>query len=417
MLQSQLFTKTRKSPPKDEAAKNAQLLIRAGYIDKLHAGVYSYLPLGLRVLKRIEGIIREEMNAAGGQEVLLPALQPKEPWRATGRWEGLEVLYKVRDASDREYALGPTHEEVIVPLAKQFIQSYKDLPFAAYQIQTKFRMELRSKSGILRGREFLMKDLYSFHRDEADLDTYYEAMKGVYERIFDRVGIGNQTFLTFASGGTFSKYSHEFQTLTASGEDTICLCEKCELAVNEEIWPEVKKCPGCGRKNGERKTAIEVGNIFKLGTKYTEPFALTYKNADGADELVVMGCYGIGLGRLMGAVVEVLSDDAGLVWPVAIAPFDAHLVALFGRGEDAVKKLGGALYEQLERAGIPVLYDDRAVQAGEKLAGADLLGIPVRLVVSSKTGSSVELKERTLKKTELLSIQEVISRLREIRNE
>ncbi len=411
MLQSHLFTKTRKTPPKDEVSKNAQLLIRAGFIDKLHAGVYSYLPLGLAVLKRIEQVIREELNAVGAQELLMPALQPKEPWVATGRWDALDVLYKVRDSSGKEYALGPTHEEVIVPLVRQFLSSYEDLPFSAYQFQTKFRMELRSKSGILRGREFLMKDQYSFHRDEQDLDTYYEQMQGVYRKIFERVGIGGQTFLTFASGGSFSKYSHEFQTLTDSGEDTIYLCRACRLAVNDEIWPEVGYCPECQKTTLEKKKAIEVGNIFKLGTKYTEPFAVTYKDRAGEDQLVVMGCFGIGLGRVMGAVAEIFSDDAGLVWPAAIAPYDVHLVGLFARADEAVVKRALGVYEQLERAGIRVLSDDRQdVQAGEKLADADLLGIPVRLVVSSKTGERVEWKERTAKKMELLSVQEIIGR-------
>lgn len=412
MLQSHLFTKTRKTLPKDEVSKNAQLLIRAGFIDKLHAGVYSYLPLGLAVLRRIESIIREQLNAVGSQELLLPALQPKEPWLATGRWDELDVLYKVRDTAKKEYALGPTHEEVIVPLVKQFVNSYKDLPFSAYQFQTKFRMELRSKSGILRGREFLMKDQYSFHREQADLDSFYEQMKEVYRKIFTRVGIGSQTYLTLASGGTFSKYSHEFQTLTSAGEDTIYLCEKCRLAVNEEIWPEIKKCPECSNSNLESRKAIEVGNIFKLGTKYTEPFALTYKDSAGLDQPVVMGCFGIGLGRVMGTVAEVFSDDAGLVWPAAIAPFDVHCVGLFARADEAVAKRVRGVYEQLKQAGIRVLYDDRQdVHAGEKLADADLLGIPVRAVVSSKTGERVEWKQRTEKKTELLGVREVIRRL------
>ena len=413
MLQSVLFTKTRKTAPKDEVAKNAQLLVRAGFIDKLQAGIYTYLPLGLAVLKRIESIIREEINAAGGQEVLMPSLQPKEPWVATGRWDGLDVLYKVRDASDKEYALGPTHEEVVVPLAKEFIRSYKDLPFAAYQFQTKFRMELRSKSGILRGREFLMKDLYSFHREQSDLDAYYERMQAVYAKIFERVGIGDQTYLTFASGGTFSKYSHEFQTVTDAGEDTIHLCHACALAVNDEIWGEVNNCPKCKNNDLQNKKAIEVGNIFKLGTKYTQPFDLTYKNADGSDQLVVMGCYGIGLGRLMGAVVEVLSDANGLIWPSSIAPYDVHLLEIgSGSDDEKIHRQADQTRSELERAGVRVLQDDRPLRAGEKLADADLIGIPVRLVVSEKTRDGVEWKDRMYAKTELMSITEVLNRLR-----
>ena len=307
MRQSQLFTKTRKEAPADEVAKNAKLLIRAGFVDKLQAGVYTYLPLGLRVLKKIENIIREEMDNAGGQEIFMPSLQPKENWLATGRWDTMDDLYKVSDTSGRENALGPTHEEVVVPLVKQFVSSYRDLPFSAYQFQNKFRMELRAKSGILRGREFMMKDMYSFHRHEADMTAYYEKMKGVYARVFERVGIGATTFLTFASGGSFSKYSHEFQTITPAGEDTIYICDKCRLAINKEIIEEQNSaCPQCGGKNLREETSVEVGNIFELKTKYSAPFNLSYKDEAGKDQTVIMGCYGIGLGRVLGTVVEVL---------------------------------------------------------------------------------------------------------------
>jgi prolyl-tRNA synthetase len=291
MRQSQLFTKTRKDAPSEEVSKNAQLLIRAGYIDKLMAGVYTYLPLGLRVLNNIEQIIREEINKADGQEILMPAMQPKENWLATGRWETLDVLYKVKDSEGREVALGPTHEEVVVPLAKQFISSYKDLPFAAYQFQDKFRMEKRAKSGILRGREFKMKDLYSFHADEADLKMYYDIIKNAYTQIFKRVGIGHKTYVTYASGGSFSKYSHEFQTVTPAGEDLIYICDRCSLAINKEIKAEHSKCPECGAETFKEEKAIEVGNIFELKTKYSEPFDLKYKNDKGESVPVIMGCY------------------------------------------------------------------------------------------------------------------------------
>ncbi len=409
MLQSQLFTKTRKESPADEVSKNAKLLIQAGFIDKLQAGVYTYLPLGLKVLKNIENIIRDEMTKAGGQELLMPSLHPKENWEKTGRWKTMDDLYKVKDTSGKENALGPTHEEVVVPLAKQFISSYRDLPVAVFQIQNKFRMELRAKSGILRGREFLMKDLYSFHKDEEDLKRYYEVMKKAYKSIFERVGLGKMTYLTFASGGSFSKYSHEFQTVTPSGEDTIYLCEKCGIGVNEEIIEEQKICPKCGGKTFKKETSIEVGNIFELKTKFSQPFNLTFKNEEGKDELVLMGCYGIGLGRVMGAIVEVLSDEKGIVWPASVAPFQVHLLRL-GSEED-VKNHAEKFYQELQKNNIEVLYDDRDISAGEKFADADLVGIPVRAVISGKTlkAGKIELKERASGTVSMVSEKEILN--------
>ncbi|MEK7129212.1 MAG: aminoacyl--tRNA ligase-related protein, partial [Patescibacteria group bacterium] len=399
-----LFTKTRREAPADEVAKNAKLLIRGGFIDKLQSGVYTYLPLGLRVLKKIENIIREEMDKAGGQELLMPSFQPKENWQTTGRWDSMDDLYKVKDSSGRENALGPTHEEVIVPLAKQFISSYRDLPLYLYQIQNKFRMELRAKSGILRGREFMMKDLYSFHQNEKDLGRYYEIMKTAYENIFDKVGIGGKTYLTFASGGSFSKYSHEFQTATEAGEDTIYICQKCKVAVNKEIISEQKTCPSCGNTDLKEEKAIEVGNIFELKTRFSEPFNLTFKDRDGKEQPVVMGCYGIGLGRLMGAIVEVLSDERGIVWPEKVAPFKIHLLSL-NKNEEA-----NALYEKLVSSGAEVLYDDRDISAGEKFADADLIGIPWRIIVSSKSlkEGGVEVKKRTEEKERIISTEEFL---------
>ncbi len=397
MRQSQLFTKTRKEAPADEVAKNAKLLIRAGFVDKLQAGVYTYLPLGLRVLKKIQQIIREEMNNAGGVQILMPSLHPKENWQTTGRWDTMDDLYIVSDTSGRENALGPTHEEIVVPLVKQFVSSYRDLPFAVYQFQNKFRMELRAKSGILRGREFLMKDMYSFHRDEADLATYYEKMKGVYTRVFERAGIGEKTYLTFAAGGSFSKYSHEFQTITPAGEDTIHICEKCHIAVNEEIIADQdNSCPSCGGKNLKTETSVEVGNIFDLKTKFSAPFNLTYKDETGMEQPVVMGCYGIGLGRLLGTVVEVLGDDKGLVWPQSIAPFTVHLVEI-PSANTAVRAEAEKIYIELIEQGIEVLWDDRDLRAGEKFADSDLIGIPLRVVVSEKTLTSgeFEIKDRS----------------------
>ncbi len=397
MKMSGLFTRTQKETPKDEASRNAALLIRAGFVDKLSAGVYSYLPLGFRVLKKIENIIREEMNALGAEELLLPSLHPKENWEKTGRWETMDDLYKVADSSGRESALGPTHEEVIVPLARKFISSYKDLPKALYQIQNKFRMELRAKSGLLRGREFLMKDLYSFHTDdEKEFEKYYDRVKEAYKKIFDRAGIGEKTYLTFASGGSFSKYSHEFQTLTSAGEDTIYLCEKCGVAINDEIIEEQTGCPECGmeKANLRKERAVEVGNIFPLKTKFTEAFGVAYKDKDGAEKLVTMGCYGIGLGRLMGAIVEVRADEKGLSWPAEVAPFLAHLV-LIGSGDGGAKEKADELYKELQNAGVEVLYDDRDLSAGVKFADAELIGIPYMVVVSEKTRETGKFEVRT----------------------
>lgn len=407
MKQSQLFTKTRKEAPKDEVSVNAQLLIRAGYIDKLMAGIYTILPLGLRVMKKIENIIREEMNSIGGQEIFMPALHPKENWAVTGRWDTMDDLYKLKDASDREFALGATHEEIVVPLMENFLQSYRDLPFSVYQFQNKFRMEMRAKSGILRGKEFIMKDLYSFHDDEADLDQYYEKAKEAYINIFKRAGIGNETYFTFASGGSFSKYSHEFQTTTSAGEDIIYICNKCSLAINKEIKEETPACPNCKSNDFREEKSIEVGNIFKLKNKYTKPFGLSVKGNDGSEKEVVMGCYGIGLGRLMGTVVEVHHDDRGIVWPKEIAPFAVHLISL-NENDEAEK-----IYQMLLAKGIEVLYDDRDVSAGEKFADSDLIGIPFRIVVSKKSlaAGGVELKKRKEEKANVLAIEECIGQI------
>lgn len=407
MRQSQLFTKTLKDAPRDEESTNAKLLIRAGFVHKEMAGVYTFLPLGLKVLAKIGNIIREEMNAIGGQELFMPALQPKENWKQTGRWDSLDNLFRFTSYyTKQDYALGATHEEIIVPLAKTFISSYRDLPKYVYQIQNKFRDEKRAKSGILRGREFLMKDLYSFHKDQADLNAYYETVKGAYYRIFEKVGIGKVTYLTFASGGTFAKYSHEFQTITSAGEDTIYLCEKCGVAVNEEIVKDQSVCPECQNKDLKQEKAVEVGNIFKLNTKYSEPFQLTYKDEQGKENLVMMGCYGIGLNRLMGTVAEIFHDEKGILWPQAIAPALVHLISLEGGEQEAED-----LYQDLQKKNIEVLYDDRQDSStGEKFTDADLIGIPLRIVVSKKTVSQgkVEVKKRSEKQEHLLDEKEIM---------
>ena len=391
MRQSQLFTKTQKEAPKDEVSANAQLLIRAGFVDKLMGGVYSFLPLGLRVFKKIENIIRREMDAINGQEILMPSLHPKEIWETTGRWDALDVLFKFKDPNGKEYALGPTHEETVVPLAQKHIRSYKDLPFAVYQIQNKFRAELRAKSGLFRGREFFMKDLYSFHATERDLDRYYEKVKKAYIKIFATLGIGDMTFVTFASGGTFAKFSHEFQTVNESGEDTIYLCKKCKTGINKEIREEVEICPECEGTKFEEKKSIEVGNIFKLKEKYSTPFGLTVTDESGKEIPVIMGCYGLGLNRVMGTIAELHHDERGLLWPESVAPYKLHLLSL-NKNDESEK-----LYEALTLENIEALYDDRDARAGEKFSDADLIGIPYRAVVSEKSLASGggELKKRS----------------------
>lgn len=409
MLQSQLFTKTRKETPTGETAKNAQLLIRAGYIHKEMAGVYSFLPLGLRVLNNINNIIREEMNALGGQEIQMTALQNPDLWKKTDRWDQ-DVWFKSSLAAGGEVGLGWTQEEDVTEIARKQISSYRDLPFAVYQIQTKFRNEERAKSGILRGREFLMKDLYSFHASTEDLDDFYEKAKVAYENVFARVGLGDKTFLTAASGGTFSKYSHEFQTLSDAGEDTIYLDPEKSLAINEEIYSdEVLSDLGMDKSRLEEKKAIEIGNIFKLNTKFSEPLELLFADQEGETKPVLMGCYGIGVARVMGTIVEVLSDDSGIVWPESVAPFTAHVVTV-GENE-SVQKEAGFLYEDLTKQGVSVLFDDRPAGAGEKLADSDLLGIPYRLVVSEKSLSSggIEVKKRTEKEPRIVSEREVFN--------
>ncbi len=421
MRQSQLFTKTLKAISREETSVNAQLLARGGFVQKVMAGVYTFLPLGLRVLQKIEDVIRQEMDAIGGQEVLMPSMQPKENWQKTKRWETLDVLFKVLSHYDKQYALGPTHEEIVVPMAQQYVFSYDDLPFAVYQIQTKFRDEPRSKSGLLRGREFRMKDLYSFHTNEADFESYYDTATRAYHKIFARLGL--KAIYTEASGGTFSRFSHEFQVPIPSGEDTIYVCQKCALAKNREIFSEQAKCSNCRTKSKwEEIKASEVGNIFPLKTKFSEAFNLTYTTADGSKKPVIMGCYGIGSSRVMGTIVEASHDDKGIIWPESVAPFEVHLLDLTphpsplhstgapspARGEGKAEKV----YHALQKAGIEVFYDDREVTAGVKFADSDLLGIPYRLVVSEKTKDKVEVKKRSEKEAELVELKEFISKIK-----
>lgn len=411
MRQSHLFTKTRREAPKDEVAKNAKLLIRAGYINKEMAGVYSFLPLGLRTLNKIVNVIREEMNAIGGQEIHLTALQDKKTWEATNRWDDAAVdnWFKTKLKNGGEVGLGFTHEEPLTNIMKDHIRSFRDLPKSVYQFQTKFRNEERAKSGIMRAREFLMKDLYSFNVDDKAHQDFYEEAKKAYTRIFDRLGLGGQTYVTFAAGGSFSKYSHEFQTITEAGEDTVFVNENKRIAVNKEVLnDEVLKDLGVSRSDLVEKKAVEVGNIFSLGTRFSEALGLNFKDVEGKSKPVIMGSYGIGPGRVMGTIAELWSDDKGLVWPDSVAPFAVHLVALYDETGE-VKRAADGLYENLTAKGVEVLFDDRDVGAGEKFSDSDLIGIPRRIVVSAKTlkEGSVETKDRRTGKIEMVRIENI----------
>lgn len=405
MRQSQLFSKTRKEAPKDEVSKNAELLIRAGFIHKEMAGVYSFLPLGLRVLNKVNNVIREEMNAIGGQEILLTTLQDRELWEKTGRWDDAVVdnWFKTKLKSGTELGLGFTHEEPLTALMKNHIRSFRDLPVYAYQIQTKFRNEVRAKSGIMRGREFLMKDLYSFSQDENEHRAFYEKAKIAYMNVFNKVGIGEMTYITSASGGVFSKFSDEFQTVTDAGEDIIYVCDGCKIAVNNEIINDNKSCKGCNSSDLKEKKSVEVGNIFNLGTRFSEALNLQYLDEEGKEKFVVMGSYGLGPTRLVGTIAEVLSDKDGLVWPNRVAPFEVHLIEVSDENTE-IRKKSEKIYSTLTSHGIDVLFDDRALRAGEKFKDSDLIGIPLRLIVSKKTESEglYEVKERAGGKVSLI---------------
>jgi len=397
---SQLISKATKSAPADAESANARFLIQGGFVHQEMAGVYSWLPLGLRALRKVENIVREEMNALGAQEVLLSALQPKEPWLITDRWDHVDVLFKLKSQTGKEYALGPTHEEIVTPLVQQFVKSYRDLPVAVYQIQSKFRDELRAKSGILRGREFGMKDLYSFHTSQEDLDAYYQKVLKSYVRIFRRCGLDVK--ITEASGGDFTKkVSHEFQIITPAGEDLILACPSCEFAQNAEIaiLKEGDLCPSCGASLGQVK-GIECGNIFDLGHRFADAFKFDVQMEDGSQQRVFMGCYGIGITRLVGAIVEARHDERGIMWPKSTAPMPVHLVSLSAKDpvvQSRIQTASQDVYDRLVESGVDVLWDDReTVSPGEKFGEADLLGMPLRLVISARTieEDAVEWKRR-----------------------
>jgi prolyl-tRNA synthetase len=400
MRQSQLFTKSRREAPSDETAKNAQLLIRAGYVHKEMAGVYSYLPLGLRVLQKIQNIIREEMNTVGGQEIVMTALQDKTLWERTDRWDDKKVdnWFKTKLAAGGETGLAITHEEPLTRIMTSHISSYRDLPTMVYQFQNKFRNELRAKSGVMRGKEFMMKDLYSFAKSAEEHETQYAALRAAYIKVFERLGLADRTYPTFASGGVFSDFSEEFQTLSEAGEDTVYVDEEKHVAVNKEVLTDEALAKlGIKRDKLVEKKAIESGNIFHLGTRFSEALGLTFTDESGAKKPVIMGSYGIGVTRMVGIITEVFADDKGLVWPENVAPFAVHLVSL-SKGDDEISKAADSLYADLTKAGVEALYDERDLRAGEKFAESDLLGIPKRIVVGKDavaTGSFEVVRRAT----------------------
>ncbi len=411
MRVSNIFTKTSKTAPADEVAKNAQLLIRAGFVYKEMAGVYAYLPLGLRVVEKIKQIVREEMNAIDSNELIMTGLQRKDVWEKTGRWddEVVDIWFKTKLKDDTELGLGWSHEEPIVEMMKQYVQSYKDLPVSLYQFQTKLRNELRAKSGIMRGREFVMKDMYSFHATKEDLDAYYEKAIEAYKRVYDRLGIGDDTYVTFASGGAFTKFSHEFQTICEAGEDIIYLHREKNIAINEEVIDDAIAELGINRDELEQVKTAETGNIFNFGTQKTDEMGLYYTGEDGKEHSLHIGSYGVGITRAMGVIAEKLSDDKGLVWPESIAPYKVYLVSIGDQGAAEAD----TLYEELTAKGVEVLYDDRDARPGAKFADAELMGIPYRLTVSDRliTDGKFELTARASGETTLLTRSELIDTL------
>lgn len=409
MKRSQSFIKTLKETPADADSANANYLVRGNFVEKQMAGVYAYLPLGYKVLKKVENIIREEMNAIDGQEMLMNVLQPREIWDKTGRWqEGKEIMYQFKDSRGKEIGLGWTHEEQLTNIIRHQVSSYKDLPLSLYQIQSKFRNELRVKAGIMRGREFIMKDMYSFHTDENDFNKYYEKVKDAYLKIFNRFGF--KARIVESSGGEFSEFSHEFQVKCSAGEDTIFYCNKCDFAQNKEITKikEGDKCPKCNGKI-EKENAAEVGNIFPLKNKFSKAMKALFKDKEGKEQEIIMGCYGIGLSRAIGTVVEVHHDDYGIIWPEEVAPYQVNLVSI-GQNAEAEK-----VYQELISNKIEVLYDDRdEISAGEKFADADLIGCPVRIVVSDKSlkADGAEISHRGKKEQKIVKISEILDRIK-----
>lgn len=410
MKRSQLFTKTRKDAPSDEVARNAQLLIRAGFIHKEMAGVYAYLPLGLKVIENIKQIVREEMNAVGGQELAMTTLQPKDIWEKTDRWDDAKVdnWFKTKLANGTELGVGLTHEEPVVDVLSDFVSSYKDLPLSVYQIGPKFRNELRAKSGLLRGREFLMKDMYSFSKTQSEHDEIYESAVEAYHKVYDRLGLGDVTYRTYADGGIFTdRFSDEFQTISEVGEDTIFVDEAKKIAINKEIMTDenLEKL-GLDKNVLVEKRGVEVGNTFHLESKYTDALDVYFADENGHKQSIIAGCYGIGISRLMGIIAEQFADEKGLVWPDNVAPFRVYLVQIGDTADQAQ-----SVYNSLTEKGITVLWDDRDERPGVKFADAELIGLPHRIVVSDKLDGQIEYQSRTDSNQELLTIEALLAKL------
>lgn len=412
MRVSQLFTRTSKTAPADEVAKNAQLLIRAGFVYKVMAGVYAYTPLGLRVLENIKKVVREEMNAVNGQELIMTNLQPKETWETTTRWSDdiVDVWFKTKLKDDTELGLAWSHEEAIMEMMQQFIKSYKDLPTSVYQFQTKLRNELRAKSGIMRGREFVMKDMYSLHASAEDLEEYYNKVIEAYNRVYARLGLGDDTYVTFASGGAFTKFSHEFQTVCDAGEDILYIHREKNIAVNEEVLDEAVKELGLNKEDLEKVKSAEVGNIFNFGTEKSEQMDIMFTGSDGKEHPIYLASYGIGITRVMGVIVEKFSDEKGIVWPESVAPAKVYLVQI---GSEAAVEKAVELYGELRGRGVEVLYDDRDERPGTKFADAELMGIPYRVTVSDRLleAEKYEFTERKTGVTKELTREELLAKL------
>ncbi len=405
-----MFVKTLKEAPGSADTANHRLLVQAGFVRQVMAGVYTYLPLGLRVLNKISKIVREEMDGIDAQEVLMPLLHPSALWKQTGGWDKIDVLFKIKSRTDKEYALAQSNEETVTPLAKEWIHSAKDMPLAIYHINSKFRDELRSKSGIMRGREFLMKDMYSFHATQEDFDAFYTTTKAAYLRVFKRLGLTAKA--TEASGGAFTeKVSYEFEVLTDAGEAPVLYCDNCDYCVNVDdikTYNTGDDCPICKKDKLKWAMASEVGNVFDLGQKYSKAFDMTFNDTEDNKQFPIMGCYGIGISRTMGVIVEKYNDERGIIWPASIAPYTVHLASLNTNDESVIKR-ADEVYEILTKSGIEVLYDERTdVGAGQKLGEADMIGCPIRLVVSTKTGDQVELKKRNAKDAQLISLDDAI---------
>ncbi|WP_017873246.1 proline--tRNA ligase [Candidatus Caldatribacterium saccharofermentans] len=413
MRMSLLFAPTMKEDPQEAEVASHRLMLRGGFIRQLSAGVYTFLPLGWRTLEKIIRIVREEMNRAGGQELLMPAMQPAELWKETGRWDlyGPELV-RFQDRRGRDFCLGPTHEEVITDLARREIRSYRQLPLMLYQIQTKFRDEIRPRFGIMRAREFIMKDLYSFDRDVEGLRVSYQKMYEAYCRVFSRCGL-RYIAVPAESGVIGGDVSHEFLILAESGEEKVFVCPSC----NSATTVEEALCPQCGGFL-EEKRGIEVGHIFQLGTKYSEPMKAYFVDRDGKEKPLVMGCYGIGIGRTMAAAIEANHDEKGICWPISLAPYEVVVIPV-NMKKEGHRQAAEELYGKLRQSGFEVVIDDREESAGYKFTEADLIGFPLHIIVGERMERNGRVEVKLRKTHERFEVQkdDVCELLEKIRKE